>query len=391
MRVDAETYTAVVGWLEAHALPSEGVAVPETLVRRFTDRPVTALPKGDDAVVLMATLRAEHPDYVVTWPSVIWDGARAAPWFQEHYRLLDTLSVSDVSLSPLRIYGYTPSPFDQGAWQPVQQFFGGTGLELRAVRVNRQRLIPGESLYVTLAWAGDLFALPDAQRLVLRLTDVDGGHLRAQVEYLMVDGLPPDLLRDGDDVLSHHILAVPDALAYGNYTLTSTLYQRNGAPVGGENLELTMLYYPPEVTRERPTPEIDGAWSLGDAVALIGYDAPERVAPGDAVRVTLYWHARAAVFGDYKVFVHLLDANGAAVTQDDSKPVGWTYPTTQWEPGQYIRDEHILTLDASILRGDYTLFVGMYDDETGTRLDVTDAQGTLLPDGRIDLRVVEVR
>ncbi|MGC9394864.1 MAG: hypothetical protein ACP5J4_08410 [Anaerolineae bacterium] len=391
-RYTDEAYIAVGSWLDTHALPSERVAVPETVAQRLTAHPLAALPKGADAEALLATLRTELPDYVVAWPGVAWDGVRAHPWFQEHYRFLDTLSVSGDGLILLRIYGYMPSPFDLGEWRPVEHPLDGTGLDLYAVRVNRQRLIPGEPLYVTLAWRGDLFALPDAHRLVLRLVDVAGDDLHAQVEHTLEGGLPVDLRRDGDDVTSRYVLAVPDNLPYGDYVLTFTLYRRSGALVGRENLPLTTLSRPPEVARVPPTPESEGAWSLGEAISLVGYDAPERVAPGDAFRVTLYWHARAAVPGDYTVFVHLLDAAGAAVTQADGKPVWWTYPTAQWEAGQYIRDAHILELDAGTARGDYTLAMGMYDAETGTRLEATDAQaGVPLPDGRIELRVVKVR
>jgi len=395
-----DAYAAAMSWLDAHALPVERVAMAETLAQHGTDRPTLTLPEDDDAATLLATLRAESPDYVVAWPGVAWDGARAHPWFQEHYRFLDALSGSGDGLTPLRIYSYTPSPFDLGEWQPVQQFLGGTALELRAVRLNRQRLIPGEPLYITLAWRGDLFALPDAQRLVFRLLDAPRNagvssaldtDLYAQVEHEMVAGLPPDLRRDGEDLTSRHTLTLPDDLPYGDYALTLTLYQRSGEPVGDENLPLLTLSRPPDVTRERPVPEIEGMWSLGEAIALIGYDAPERVAPGDTFRVMLYWHARTAVSDDYTVFVHLLDAGGAAVVQGDGKPVWWTFPTTQWEADQYIRDEHILELDAGTPRGDYTLAVGLYDAVTGTRLDVTDAQGVLLPGGRIELRIVKVR
>ncbi|MFN2108104.1 MAG: hypothetical protein ACK2UI_00455 [Anaerolineae bacterium] len=388
---ETDAYVAVASWLDAHALPSERVAMAETLAQHFDERPALALLEDADAVMLLATLHAQLPDYVVAWPGMAWDGVRAHPWFREHYRFLETFSTSDDALMPLRIYSYSPSPFDLGEWRSVEQSIGGTGLELRAVRVNSQRLIPGDPLYVTLSWRGDLFALPDAQRLALRLVDADGGGLRAQVESAMVDGLLPDLRRDGDEVTSRYILAVPEDLSYGDYALTLTLYQSSGESIGSENLRLIMLSRPPDVTREPPVPEKDSTWFLGDAVALIGYDVPERVAPGDAFRVMLYWHALAAVPGDYTVFIHLLDANGAAVVQADGKPVWWTYPTTQWEPDQYIRDEHILELDADMPRGDYTLSVGLYDAQTGTRLDVTDAQGASLPDGRIDLGIVKVR
>jgi hypothetical protein len=337
-----------------------------------------------------ARYRVKLPDYVIPWPGVAWDGVLADPWFQEHYRFLDTLSGSGDGLTPLRVYGYTPSSFDLGAWRTVEQSLGGTGLELYAVRVNRQRLIPGDPLYVTLAWGGDLFALPDAQRLVLRLLDADGGGLRAQVEDVMIDGLPVNLRRVVLETTSRYTLAVPEDLPYGDYVLTLTLYRRNGSTVGGEDLQLLTLSRPLEVTRERPMRDVSGAWVLDDMIVLIGYDAPQYLTPGETMRIALYWFALAAIPGDYTVFVHLLDANGAAVVQADGKPVWWTYPTTQWEQGQYIRDDHILELATDTPRGDYTLAVGMYDAETGVRLNVRDVQGPV-PDGRIELCVVRVR
>ncbi len=389
-RLEAEAYDAVAGWLDARALPSERVAGPGTLAQRFTERPTIALPEDIDATALLTTLYVKLPDYVIPWPGVAWDGVLAHPWYQEHYRFLDTLSVSGDGLTPLCIYGYTPSPFDLGEWRPVEQPLGGTELELYAVRVNRQRLIPGDPLYITLSWRGDLFALPDAQRLVLRLMDAEGDGLRAQVEDVMVNGLQVDLHRAVDETTSRYTLTVSDDLPYGDYVLTLTLYRRNGATVGGENLRLVTLSRPLEVTRERPMREVSGAWVLDDMMVLIGYDASQYLAPGETLRIALYWFALADIPDDYTVFVHLLDANGAAVAQADGKPVWWTYPTTQWEPGQYIRDEHILELAADTPRGDYTLAVGMYDAETGVRLNVKDVQGTV-PDGRIELCVVRVR
>ncbi len=390
---------AVAGWLRAHTLASERVAAPERMAPHLKDWAVVALPESGNAAALAATLHSELPDYVIAWPGVAWDGLRAQPWFQDHYRFLEVLPAAE-GATPLRIYGYTPTPFEQGMWQAVQQSFGVTGVELLAVRVNRQRLTPGESLYVTLAWSGDWFALAEGQRLVLRLMAADatgaltaagGTKVYAQVESPIVDGLPVALRRDGDMMTSQHSLALPNDLPYGDYVLTLTLYRRNGEPVGGENLRIVGLFYLPEVTPERPVPESEGAWQLGDAIALIGYDVVERVSPGETLRVTLYWHVQAAVPGDYKVFIHLLDANGKIVAQEDSQPVGWTYPTAQWKPGEYIRDEHMVVLDEAIPRGDYALFVGMYDAGTLVRLEVRDADGALLPDGHILLRVVKVR
>lgn len=381
-------YGDAAAWVAGYALPSERVAIPASAARDFCDLDALPLPVDADAFALLAALQTALPDVVVAWPGVAWDGVRAQPWFQAHYRLLEVVGQGHATL---HIFGYAPSPFDAGASMQLRQALGTGGFALRAVRVGQRRLTPGEPLYVTLFWRGDPFALPDAHRLVLRLVDAGEAHVLAQVEHTWRDGVPANLLREGDDLLSHDTLAVPDDLSAGAYRLTLTIYRRNGSPVAGENLTLAQLYRPPAVTREAPTPDFDGDWRLGDAIALVGYDAPSRVSTGGMLRVALYWHALDRVPGDDKVFVHLMDAAGNLVAQHDAVPLDWSYPTTQWQPGEYIRDVHVLVLDNAVPRGDYTLFVGMYDAATGTRLDVAGAQGEHVPDGRIKLRVVSVR
>jgi hypothetical protein len=73
---------------------------------------------------------------------------------------------------------------------------------------------------------------------------------------------------------------------------------------------------------------------------------------------------------DYTVFVHLVDRNGAVRGQHDSPPMDGTYPTTLWQPGEFVTDAHLLTLPADLPPGDYVLEVGLYRVETGTRLEV---------------------
>jgi hypothetical protein len=56
--------------------------------------------------------------------------------------------------------------------------------------------------------------------------------------------------------------------------------------------------------------------------------------------------------------VQLFDAAGAKIGQDDRKPGGDFYPTSQWKPGDRLRDRHTLPLapDAAPAR----LLIGMY-------------------------------
>ena len=91
----------------------------------------------------------------------------------------------------------------------------------------------------------------------------------------------------------------------------------------------------------------------------------------------------------YKVFLHLLDAQGRLVAQHDSEPVGGLAPTTAWPPGATVRDRRALVLPDQLPPGSYTLSVGMYTgDDPGQRLRVGDADhlvlGTLEISGESD-------
>ena len=74
---------------------------------------------------------------------------------------------------------------------------------------------------------------------------------------------------------------------------------------------------------------------------------------------------------DYTVFVHLVDSDGHLVAQHDSQP-WWevSLPTSTWEPGEELRDQHRLSLPPDLLPGTYLLRVGAYDWETLERLPV---------------------
>jgi hypothetical protein len=119
-------------------------------------------------------------------------------------------------------------------------------------------------------------------------------------------------------------------------------------------------------------------------VRLVGYDVDaQRAWPGGRLAVTLYWQAMAPIKQDYHAFVHLAAAappTGSTGTsqiwgQADGRPVCWTYPTTDWRPGQVIADHHAIAIRPDTPPGDYPLLVGMYLPDTGQRLDVLGEEG----------------
>jgi hypothetical protein len=119
----------------------------------------------------------------------------------------------------------------------------------------------------------------------------------------------------------------------------------------------------------------------GDAIRLAGYRW--RTA-GAALEVTLLWHAETAPQVDYKVFVHLLDRDGALVRQHDSFPCDWECPTGQWQAGHTIVDRAMLSI-WGLAPGRYSVAVGMYGPDSMDRLAAESREGSPIPNGYLIL------
>ena len=109
---------------------------------------------------------------------------------------------------------------------------------------------------------------------------------------------------------------------------------------------------------------------FGGDVSLLGYAVDRKVgAPGDTVRVTLFWRALRPVERNHAVFVHLGDdENDKLAQQDKPHPAG--VPIRAWQPGQFARDEHVLRLPEDMPPGIFQFRVGLYDQQTIERLSV---------------------
>jgi hypothetical protein len=68
-----------------------------------------------------------------------------------------------------------------------------------------------------------------------------------------------------------------------------------------------------------------------------------------------------------------LDAQNKIVGQRDEPPGHGNRPTTGWVAGEYLADPHDVTIDLATPPGAYQLEVGLYDPQTGQRVQ-TDAQ-----------------
>jgi hypothetical protein len=117
----------------------------------------------------------------------------------------------------------------------------------------------------------------------------------------------------------------------------------------------------------RVAPAFSHEATFGQAIRLVGYDLG--VPPGrpESLALILYWQSLAPVAAGYDVFIHVLDDEGQIVTQSDSEPVSILAPTHRWQPGDFVRDRHLLFLPPEVT-GTYRIQVGLFDRSTGARL-----------------------
>ena len=136
----------------------------------------------------------------------------------------------------------------------------------------------------------------------------------------------------------------------------------------GETFDVPIEILPSNRRFEPSAPvQYPSATALGGVVELVGItvdNASERsapVQPGTTVPVTVTWRAIQPMDTSYTGFVHLLDAGGQIVAQDDHGPLQNQYPTTQWVGGEVVEDRYVLRLPPDLPPGEYTLEIGLYD------------------------------
>jgi len=190
--------------------------------------------------------------------------------------------------------------------------------------------------------------------------------------------------------------------------LVETWMDRHTLKVGEETVSglRLSLYLPPQSFEHMIFPV---QTVLGEQIRLAGYllateseiqnrelgDPPslletQSVHPGETLHLTLFWQSLSVTPKDYTVFTHVYDNNDNLWAQKDSPPVGGTYRTNQWQPGQVIVDSYVIQISPNVPTGEYRLVVGMYDWATGDRLAVTGDTDHIMAERRILLAPVQI-
>jgi len=267
---------------------------------------------------------------------------------------------------------------------------------------DRSDLRPGETLALTLHW--QIYA-PTKERYDVRiwldeLNAPEGSPVLlwqgdpVQGRYPFRRWQPPEYVRD------RYALRVPLETPPGDYDLRVALRPAKVARTKGER-EMSRpislgtihvhagdrLWEPPPVDREV------GA-RLGELYELVGYslrlpEGEHSAHPGDTLHLTLVWRCLGSTETSYTVFTHLLNEAQQIIGQQDNPPVGGSYPTPLWVPGEIVVDEYALLIHPDAGAGRAVIEIGLYDPATMQRLPVLDPTGAtgdrvLLGDIEID-------
>jgi hypothetical protein len=225
-------------------------------------------------------------------------------------------------------------------------------------------------------------------RLQARLIDASGTAVASWEQEPASAEHPTSAWVAGEVVLGQYTLPVSATVPSGRYGLVIRL--AGPGAIGDRKVGEVEVAGRPRLFERPAMQHAVEAVSLGDGVALLGYDvSATTVKRGKALTLTLYWQCRQQMDKSYTVFAHLLDAQSRLSGQKDSSPGDGQLPTSGWVEGEIVVDRYEIPVKADAPTGPHQIEIGMYDPANGQRLPLTQ-QGQRLPDDRLLLATVEV-
>jgi uncharacterized membrane protein len=323
-------------------------------------------------------------------------GGGAALAVEQGGERLGQATLAEVTVVPGPGSSGMPSP----APNPLEASFGGE-VTLLGYEPAVARLQPGQMFHLETYWRASAAPAADYS-LAVALVDGQGRSVVSWSECPSSCSYPTSQWPAGAYVRGQHDLDVPGSLSPGTYEVRVSLVGPSGellpldgqAPrqvlggllvwnrrLGGTDLPLGSLQV---VDRPRdydlPPVEHPLEVTIGQKAHLLGYDLDtSRANPGGQVGLTLYWQADGPLAKPFKVFTHLVDAQGVLRAQHDGPPGAGCCPTNTWVAGEVIVDHHPIRLGADLPPGDYQIVAGLYEEEADTRLPALDADGQRFP------------
>ena len=305
------------------------------------------------ALLFIGNLVWTAHDYFVVWPAV--DTVRF--WHQSGLKGVADYLQGDDDTSPVAIC--VPDhliderdPWWKPAWQHLCYLLHRPDLSLRYYNcADTMIFIDGPARY----------AFPDA-------ADVDAlDQFPAYSKILAVAGpaaLDLDFLPDrlgiivrSDAVLDQHLAKVAAGSAVTWAPEASEADQPAQVPINFQN-GVEFLGYTLQPPPPAPPP------TLGE-----GETGGERLEPGESFDLVTYWRVTGDLPPMLSQFTHVLNADGAIVTQRDRLAL----TSASLRAGDVFVQIHRMTLPGDLAEGEYPLTIGLYTLSDGARLRITQA------------------
>jgi dolichyl-phosphate-mannose-protein mannosyltransferase len=244
----------------------------------------------------------------------------------------------------------------------------------------------GEPLEIDLYWRA---LAPIATNYATDLASLDAGsHVVWKRQSMPDEGRAPmNQWRPGMLMLDRHRVRVDPSME-GSQTLLLSVIDpvppgdhlaavSGGQRLANDTVNLGRFLAEPA---SQPQPAVKDGVAFQGNLQLAGHSTSQAAGK---LTLTLDWKATAAVPKDYTVFVHMLDAGGKQVAQNDSQPQGGAFPTSLLPAGFEAPDSHVLDV-AGLPPGDYRLEVGLYELASGARLATQKGDASVLLPVRLD-------
>lgn len=328
-------------------------------------------PNGDE-ISPVVTFGGEKETFALFWVDWTWPSGAYALWVKSANGASRTVA-EFVSVQTNRRLTELPA-----VSRPLNANFAGRFL-LAGYDLSARTADPGGLFEVTLVWQslvetnGD-FAVFNHLLNAENQTQFGGEDRIPQKYYRTL------LWQKGEVVIDRYAVPIRADAPPGMYWLDVGVYPAGNAAAAplplvenGKSLPQNSVRLGPVKVGGQPARSIPPTQPaqvtdirFGDVIRLAGYTIePEN----DTLQLQLFWDTLATPDADYTVFVHVLDAAGAVVAQNDAPPVNGLYPTGFWAAGEIIFDPHAVSL-ADVPAGSYMIRMGWYNPQTGARLPV---------------------
>mgnify|MGYP007059382065 CR=1 FL=1 len=274
--------------------------------------------------------------------------------------------LTELKLSPPPLLH--PEPL--GLTSEPEPLLSGDLLFLGQTNLPENALTAG-NITVDLFWQGTA-VLAENLQLQFRANDV----LLATLQLSRFDS---GQWQAGQVIHEKYLVPIPADLAAGDYDLRVKVVDGDGRSLSPP-LDLgTIDIISPDRLFSLPADIAQPlALQFGDLAGLRGYDLlTPSAAPGEPVRLTLYWRVERQADAIFSTFVHLVGPDGQIVEQGDQWPGG--LPSSTWAAGQVIIDEYAIQLPDDTPPGTYQIVLGLYAAADGVRLPIVTEDGQSLP------------